>query len=44
MILSMVFGKEEGFWWRRQRIFSEDYRFFGEDYGYFYFANVDIVY
>ena len=27
MVLSMVFGKDEGFWWRRQRIFGEDYRF-----------------
>ena len=27
MVLSMVFGEDEGFWWRRQRIFGEDYGF-----------------
>ena len=24
MVLSMVFGEDYGFWWRRRRIFGED--------------------
>ena len=27
MVLSMVFGEDYGFWWRRLQIFGEDYRF-----------------
>ena len=27
MVLSMVFGEDYGFWWRRQRIFGKDYGF-----------------
>ena len=36
MVLSMVFGEDYGFWWRRRRIFGKDYGFFGEDYGFLY--------
>ena len=35
MVLSMVFGEDEGFWWQRQRIFGEELQIFGEDYGFF---------
>ena len=27
MVLSVVFGEDYGFWWRRLQIFGEDYRF-----------------
>ena len=35
MVLSMVFGEDYGFWWRRRRIFWQRLRIFGKDYGFF---------
>ena len=35
MVLSMVFGEDYGFWWRRRRIFSKDYGFLAKTMDFF---------